>query len=98
MQCMRLSTVPSEGYNRRMDASRELNEIMSRCDEATRQRLGYYLRVRQRLVELTGDEDINEATPMLGRLYEHHPHRQEIVRTATQLRAIGRLTFSRIDS
>ena len=96
MQKAWLSRLLDEAYNHVMDVSEELSEMMRTCDEPTRRRLGRYVRVREQLVELTGDTDVNEATPMIGRVYENHPQRKEIVQTAARLRAIGRLTFSRM--
>lgn len=73
-----------------------LTDLANKSDEPIRRRLLLYVELRQSLAELTGNESVSEATPMLGRLYEHHPHRREIVLTAGRLRALGRVVFSRL--
>lgn len=74
-----------------------LTNLANTSDEPTRRRLLRYVELRHSLAELTGNASVSEATPMLGRLYEHHPDRREIVLTAGRLRALGRVVFSKLD-
>lgn len=73
-----------------------LRDLAEKTDEPLRRRLLRYVELRQSLAELTGSEAVTEATPMLGRLYEHHPKRREIVLTAGRLRALGRIVFPKL--
>ena len=75
----------------------ELQELADRSSEPVRRRLIRYMELRQTLAELTGDDTVNEGTPMLGLLYEQHPNRKEIVMTAGRLRALGRVVFSKLE-
>lgn len=80
-----------------MEDFADLRELADRSDESTRRRLLRYVELRQKLAELTGDETLDEATPMLGRLYEQHPQRREIVLTAGRLRALGRMVLPKLN-
>lgn len=80
-----------------MEDFADLRELASRSDETIRDRLLRYIELKQALVELTGDETISEATPLLGVLYEQHPKKREIVMTAARLRRLGRITFSKLE-
>ncbi len=81
-----------------MEDFTDLRELADRCDEAIRHRLLRYIELKQVFAELTGDGTISEATPLLGALYEQHPKKREIVATAGQLRKLGRITFSKIET
>jgi hypothetical protein len=74
----------------------ELREFADKSDDPTRRRITRFIELRNQLAELTGDDTVHEATPMLGLLYEGHPHKREIQLTARRLRALGRVTFSAI--
>jgi len=72
----------------------EIRHLAGTCDEDMRRRLLRYVELRQYFVELTGDEALHEATPILHMIVEDNPARVEILATAKQLRALGRTTFA----
>lgn len=80
-----------------MEGFSDLRDLADRSEGTIRRRLLRYVELRQALAELTGDETISEATPMLGLLYEQHPKKREIVVTAGRLRKLGRITFSKLE-
>ena len=82
-----------------MEASKneaEVRKLMDSADADTRRQLAAYLRLRGRLVELTGEPDINESLPFEILGIADKAARIEAAQVAKRMRALARSVFSRL--